>query len=405
MTTKAAIPDHVPAHLVFDFDVYTAPELTRNPHRTVSALLRDKPPVFFSPANGGHWIVAGAPEAVEILRDVERFSSKPEFCSSLRKPWTLPNQADPPEHNDYRRIISPPLAPKAVFDMEAQIRTLVIGMLDEIIPQGRCEFVSQVGKRFPVTIFLQMAGAPLDEMEKLVEITDRAVRHPDLAERNRASSEMGAYVMKLFEERRGSPGVDMVSRIIKGRFGDRALNDEELLGMGILLFLGGLDTVSATLSFIMQFLAEHPAHYRELQDHPDRLGAAVEELLRVHGVASFQRGVTHDTEWNGIRFRKYDRLWFLPQIFGLDARETPDPLTVNFSRDISRHLGFGAGPHRCVGSHLARSEVQIFLEEWLKRVPRFEIENGTPIDTCGGNVWSPLSLPLVWPVEAKRQAA
>jgi cytochrome P450 len=403
--TQAPIPDHVPAHLVFDFDVYTAPELTRNPHRTVANLLRGKPPVFFSPRNGGHWIVAGAPEAVELLRDVERFSSKPEFCSSLRKPWTLPNQADPPEHTDYRRIISTPLAPKAVADMEGQIRTLVRTMLDDILPKGQCDFVSEIGKRFPVTIFLQMAGAPLDESERLVEITDRAVRHPDLAERNRASSEMGAYVMKLLEERRGHPGADMVSRIIKARFGDRALNDEELLGMGILLFLGGLDTVSATLSFVMQFLAENPGHYRQLVEHPDRIPAAVEELLRVHGVASFQRGVTRDTEWNGIKFRKYDRLWFLPQIFGLDERETPNALTVDFGRDISRHLGFGAGPHRCVGSHLARSEVQIFLEEWIARVPRFEIAGGIAIDTCGGNVWSPLKLPLVWPVAALKQAA
>lgn len=392
------VPDHVPQHLVFDFDIYTARELEHEPHRTMIELLRSRqvPPIFFTPRNGGHWIIAGAVEGLEMLRDIERFSSEPQYNANSRKPWTLPNQSDPPEHTEYRRIINPAFVPRAVAVMEDGLRALSVEMIEELLPRGGCSFVEDVAKKFPVNVFLRMAGAPQGDREMLVDLTEQVVRHPDRAVREAASHAMGAYVMKAYETRRGQEGDDLLSMVLQGRFQGRALNDEELLGMGLLLFLGGLDTVASTLGFVMLFLARHPGHYRQLVDDPALIPGAVEELIRVHSVASVQRGVREDTEYLGITMRRNDKMFFMTQLYGLDERKIDDPLRVDFTRPVSPHLGFGAGPHRCIGSHLARTEVRIFLEEWTRRIPRMTLADDAAVRTRGGHVWSPVEVPLRW---------
>jgi cytochrome P450 len=390
------VPPHVPAHLVFDFDIYLAPELRHDPHRRVAACLpRAVPRIFFTPRNGGHWVVTGAVEALEMLRDVERFSSEPIFPGA-RKPSTLPNQCDPPAHTGYRAIISPAFTPRAVATMEGYLRSLSAGMLDAVRPRGRCEFVADIAREFPVSVFLTMADAPGGDRKQLLDWTEISVRHPDPAAREAANTLLGRNVMQLFEERRGHEGADLLGTVLRGRFEGRPLNEEELLGTGLLLFLGGLDTVAATLSFIMLFLGRHADHYRRLVDDPSLIAAAVEELVRTHSVASMSRGVRRDMEYLGIPFRQGERVFFMAQMYGLDERNIGDPLAVDFARPISPHLGFGAGPHRCIGSHLARTEIRIFLEEWTRRIPRFDIDAAGEIDTRGGTVWSPVQLPLRW---------
>lgn len=395
-----AVPDHVPEHLVFDFDIYIAPELDRDPHRTMVELLQTNkvPPIFFSPRNGGHWVVAGAVEGLDMLRDVERFSSEPQYNSNARKPWTLPNLSDPPQHTEYRRIINPAFVPRTVAGMEDHLRALSGSMIDGLLPLGQCEFVEDIGKKFPVDVFLRMAGAPERDREFLVDLTEQAVRNPERAARDAAGYSLGDYLLKAYETRRDKPGEDLLSMVLQGRFEGRALNQQELLGMGLLLFLGGLDTVSSTLSFVMLFLARNPDHYRQLLDEPALISSAVEELIRAHSVAGLHRGVRADTEYLGIHFRKNDRVFFMTQVYGMDQRKVEDPLRVDFARPVSPHLGFGAGPHRCIGSHLARTEVRIFLEEWIRRIPVFTIQGEQEIRTRGGLVWTPVALPLEWPV-------
>ena len=155
------------------------------------------------------------------------------------------------------------------------------------------------------------------------------------------------------------------------------------------------------MSFVMLFLGRNPEHYRQLVDNPALIAGAVEELIRAHSVAGLHRGVRADTEYLGIRFLKEDRVFFMTQVYGMDQRKIDDPLRVDFARPVSPHLGFGAGPHRCIGSHLARTEVRIFLEEWTRRIPAFTIPAEQEIRTRGGLVWSPVALPLEWPSQSR----
>jgi cytochrome P450 len=155
--------------------------------------------------------------------------------------------------------------------------------------------------------------------------------------------------------------------------------------------------VKSLLSFFAAYLAGHPAQYRRLTTNPALIPAAMEELLRVHGIVTLERGATHDFEFCGVPFRTGDRVALLTQIFGLDDRAVDNPYEVNFDRRISPHLIFGAGPHRCIGSHLARIEIRVFLEEWCKTIPAFSLKPGAEVKTAGGVVWAPTQVPVVWP--------
>lgn len=395
---KPPIPAHVPPERVVEFDRFTSPELQRCPHSGVSALFQRSPDIFYATGDRGHWVVASATVARDMLRQPDKFSSDPVHNpANARKPPTLPNQCDPPLHTELRRIINPFFSPAGVQKMEDAVRQLAAALIDGVAASGRCEFVREIAQQFPVQLFMRMADAPMDDREMLVAKVDRFTRAPDIQERLAALGELGDYLKGLITARERSPGEDLVSLAIHGKVQGRGLTEDEKQGMVNLLFLGGLDTVAAMLSFIMAYLGQHPQQYQRLVDDPALIGNAIEELMRVHGVAGMERGVTADMEYAGVQFKARDRLVFMPHVYGLDPQMVDDPMRVDFDRPVSSHLVFGSGPHRCVGSHLARLEMKVFLEEWVRRIPRFSVAAEGDLPTRGGLVWSPVAVPLAWP--------
>ena len=391
------VPEHVPAERVFDFDRFQAPQLQRCPHRAVTSLFESAPDIFFTTGDRGHWVVTRAADALDMLRQPDKFSSHPRHnVANARNPRTLPNQSDPPEHTALRRIVNAYFAPAGVQNMEAEIRQLARALVTQVAGRGHCEFVTEIAQRFPVELFLRMAGAPMSDREILIAMADGFTREPEVKDRLAALEALAIYLKRLIGEREQNPASDLISLVVQANVGDRLLTDDEKLGMVSLLFLGGLDTVAAMLSFIMAFLGRNPAHLQRLVADPALIPGAVEELMRVHGVAGTERGVTSDMVYNGVEFKAGDRLVFLAHIYGLDDRAIDDPFRVDFDRPLSTHLVFGSGPHRCLGSHLARLEIRVFLEEWIARIPQFSIDAEGDIETRGGIVWSPVALPLAW---------
>ena len=392
------IPPHVPPERVVEFDRFTSPVLQRCPHRGVTELFKNSPDIFYATGDRGHWVVASATVARDMLRQPDKFSSDPVHNpANARKPPTLPNQSDPPLHTELRRIINPFFSPAGVQKMEHNVRQMAGALIDEVAARGHCEFVHEIAQRFPVQLFMRMANAPMQDREMLVAKVDRFTRAPDIQERLAALGELGDYLKGMIAEREHTPGDDLVSLAIHGQVHGRGLTDDEKLGMVNLLFLGGLDTVAAMLSFIMAYLGQHPDQYQRLTNDPALIGNAIEELMRVHGVAGMERGVTADMEYAGVQFKARDRLVFLPHVYGLDEALVDDPFRVDFDRPVSSHLVFGSGPHRCVGSHLARLEMKVFIEEWVRRIPAFSVDAAGDLPTRGGLVWSPVAVPLVWP--------
>ena len=364
-------PAHVPGHLVHPFDYYNAPELKHEPHARMRDFVVSRPPLFYTVKNGGHWVVGRSALALDMLRQTDKFSSDPRYNSAARVPRTVPQQYDPPDVMEYRRILSPFFSPVAMRVLEPAIRAQARALIAAVLPRGRCEFLHEIAEEFPVIVFLQMTGSPLSDRHHLVGLADKAVRDPDRAVRERVVLDLADYVKAALADRRRHPGSDMLSHIVQAQFNGRPLTEEELVGMGVLLFLAGLDTVAAALSFIVLYLARHPADYARIAAAPERIPATMEELLRVHGVAGMERGVTHDLDYEGVRMARGDRILFVPQLYGFDQPGLDRPMEVDFTREQSPHLIFGAGPHRCIGSHLARTELRVFMEEWSQAVPSF----------------------------------
>lgn len=402
---SAQIPPHIPPERVVEFDRFNAPQLQRCPHQQVSQLFQQSPDIFYTTGDRGHWVVGRATVARDMLRQPDKFSSDPlHNPANARTPPTLPNQCDPPFHTGLRRIINPFFSPAGVQRMEQDVRALAVRLIEQALPRGRCEFVSEVAQIFPVELFMRMANAPLDRRERLITLVDRFTRAPAVQERLAALKELGDDLQTLIAEREATPGDDLISLVVHAQVDGRPLTDDEKRGMVTLLFLGGLDTVSAMLSFIMAYLGQHPAQWKRLVEDPPLIGNAIEELMRVHGVAGTERGVTQDMVYEGVEFKAGDRLVFPAHIYGLDAQLVDDPLRVDFERPVSAHLVFGSGPHRCVGSHLARLEIRVFLEEWARRVPHFSVDAQGDLPTRGGLVWSPVAVPLLWPAVQAQDA-
>ena len=400
-SSLAPRPAHVPAELVVDFDFMRQKGMDEDVHAVWKRLQDKGPDIQWTPRNGGHWILTRGEDIDAIQRDHENFSSKrstiPHQISTVRG---LPLEADPPRHAAYRNLINPWFTPKAIGDLEGDVRKLAADLLDNPISgikaRGHCEFVADFAKRLPIAIFLRLVELPMQDREKLLEWTDNATRGKSNLGRMLAFIKMNAYQDYWIRKRRANPGKDLISQVVHAKVDGRPLSHDEIHGMLMVLLFGGLDTVASLLSFTARYLAEHPLQCRQLVENPDLIPTAVDEMIRRHGVTNNGRIVARDYVYKGIQFRKGDMIQIPSGLYGLDERKFDHPMEVDFNRPSLVHAAFGAGPHRCPGSYLARTEIRVFLEEWLKRIPEFRIKSGEKPRTSPGLVSGVDYLPLQW---------
>lgn len=393
------VPAHVPPHLVVDFNYYDQPGGHEDPHLTWKRL-HDGPDIFYTPHYGGHWVITRGEDLKNLFQDHQHFSSSKNSIPYAPRPFKLaPIENDPPEHAELKRLESPAFMPKAVNTLEQDSRELSISLIEGFRAKGECEFVSDFALRMPIGIFMKMAGLPDEDRLMLLEWIEAKVRNPDEQAQRAAYENLVAYTEKVLQLRREKPGRDLISQLMQARFQNRELTHLELLGFVLLLWFAGLDTVSSSMGFIARFLADNPAHRRQLIERPDLIPNAIEELLRRFGVSIPSRVVAEDLVYKGITMKKGDMVLLPVMLHGLDERIYPDPLTVNFTRrNAGMHMTFGDGIHRCIGSYLARTELRVFLEEWLRLIPDFTIKPGEKPVTSVGVVNGTLRLPLSWKI-------
>jgi len=398
ISSMSPVPSHVEPRLVYDFDFILAPLDTNEPQREIGRrLFAEAPEIFFTPRNGGHWVVTRSEVAVDMLRQSDLFSANPRHNPTRAFiPPLLPVQSDPPDHAEYRKVLGAFFAPGNMRKLEPDIRALAATLIDSVVKKGGCEFIDEIGEVFPIVIFLRLVGADMEDRPKLLAMAQKFTRSPDPADRAAAIRELAAYLRVLLEERRSEPGGDILSRFLNSDFQGRPLHSHETEGLSTLLFLGGLDTVKSVLSFIMLYLARNPDQFAKLVADPSRIPAAIEELIRINGVSVPERGATGNFVYRGVRFCTDDRVIFLTPVMGFDDREIEEPEQVNFERPVSPHLSFGAGHHRCAGSHLARIEIRVFLEEWAKRISSFSLDEQCKVEMAQGVVWTPNRIYLKW---------
>jgi cytochrome P450 len=306
-----------------------------------------------------------------VLHDPATFSSRLAFESLGSPVPLLPLAFDPPEHLRYRRLLAPFFSPGVISRMQDDLRRQLSDLLDPIASRTECEVVSEVCVPFPSQVFLTMLGLPLADTDRLVRWKDavigattpgRAVSPEDAT----AAMELFGYLTEKIDERRGSTGDDLLTTVVNDPSED-ALTRDELLGMAFLLVLAGLDTVTGTLSLAFHQLAADDTLRRRLAGDPEQIPAYVEDLVRRNPVATFTpRVTTQDTVLEGTPLPAGTTV---VMVFGAANQEVED-----------RHWGFGGGVHRCLGSHLARAELRLVLEEWLARIPEFGHSGGAVPD-------------------------
>ena len=381
------------------------PAVAKDPHPTY-ARIRSECPVQRGAGFDGHpnVIVARYEDVVWSLKHPEVFSSEPDALDIGQEQKLIPLQVDPPDHAKYRRLLDPEFAPKRMNALEPEVRTLVNSLIDTFIDRGSADAHEELATPLPSGVFLALMGLPMSDLAMFLEWRDDTIR-PDVpandpaataAVRTRVGHEITEYFDTMLEERRRNPDDRLLSRLAHGQVDDRPLTREETLGICHLLMLGGLDTVTATLDCALAYLAADPARRQAVVDDPTLAAVAVEELLRHQTpVMMVLRVLKEDCELGGQQLEAGDHATILIGSANADDSEFANASGVDFERESNRHLAFGAGPHRCLGSNLARVELRIALEEWHRRIPDYRIADGTDL-TYSLGIRQTAELPLVW---------
>jgi cytochrome P450 len=395
----AARPDHVPPHLMRDLDIYalegTGPDL----HLAWKKVQDEMPSLFWTPHYRGHWVATRGEQLKELQENHEDFSHKELFIPRGIIPFQVPVQLDPPQHTPYRRLFMPAFLPKALAEVEKKARAVAIRLIDAIGPRGECEFVGAFAAAMPIQAFLTMMDLPDEDHTYLRGLAVHMAK-PNHPESPAAWQAIGEYISRWIAERRKQPGQDLISRIVEGKVEDRPLDEQEVFAICMLLLGGGLDTVVSMTSFAAHFLANHPEHQRQLRAEPKLIDNAIEEIARRFGTTNTSRLVRRDREFAGVFVKEGDIIVGPNPLYGLDERINENPLVVDFTRRRPRHIAFGNGPHTCPGAVLARREIRIFLEEWLRRMPEFRVKPGTKPKVTTGLVNAMGELWLSWDREA-----
>jgi len=364
--------------------------------------LRESAPIYRGDAGTGDdfWMVTRFSTIRAVLQRPDLFSSSAVTVTEPDPPYLwIPLMLDPPEHTTWRHQLAPVFSPSAIAKLEPRVRQRCVELIESFASAGHCDFVEDLAHRFPTTIFMELMGLPIADFDRLMAWEHAILRQKAAVEGGSppltAMREVTAYFAELVAERRRQPSADLLSEAATWEVDGEPIPERELLAMCLLLFMAGLDTVAAQLSYSMLHLATHAADRRRIIEERAVIPAAVEEFLRAYSIVLTSRKVTEDIELEGCPMKK-GQMVYLPLCSGTrDGAEFADAGTVEFDRSPNHHIAFGAGPHRCLGSHLARLELKVALEEWHTRIPSYRVSAGVEIIEHGG-VLGLDSLPLEW---------
>jgi cytochrome P450 len=321
----------------------------------------------------------------------------------------IPLEIDGEDHRKWRRLLDPMFAPKAVARLEHQIRQLARELIDGFAPAGKAELYSDFCTPLPCLTFLRLVGAPAEDLDFFLEFKEGVV-HPHGETTEEIDANMAAAGAKLMEyfvgflaEKRkvAHREDDVIAKLIRSEIHDQPLAELDLINILFLLMFAGLDTVTSSMSCIFAWLGQHPEQRKCLVDDVSLIPAAVEELLRYESpVPSGMRYPEEDIDLgDGLLIpagAEVNAFWAAANV---DPTFYDDPLTVKLDRGRKDHMVFASGTHRCLGSHLARLELRLAVEELLRRIPEYRIdEDMLTYDNCAvravENLW------IVFPVES-----
>jgi cytochrome P450 len=325
--------------------------------------------------------------------DIQYALRHPEIYSSVgladigQKRPLIPESIDPPEHTQYRRLLDPMFAPREVAKLEPSITALANQLMDNFQDRGSCDFKEEFAIPLPSTIFLNLVGWPLSDMDVFLEMKNGVLhRHgatleEEIDNQKAWAAKADEYFETLLAERKRRRGDDLISRLLDSEIDGEKVSDDGILGICFLIMTAGLDTVTNTLCLDLAYFAQHSEARDAIVADPDLIPSAIEELLRWETpVVGTSRVTTTDTEIGGCPVQKGTWVGLAFGAANTDSSLTERADVVDLGRRPNPHFAFGGGVHRCLGSHLARLELRIALREWHRRIPEYSIPAGTELD-------------------------
>ena len=395
-------PEHPPVTDWFhDFD-HTDPRWTENPF-PIWDELRTASPVVHTNRYLGCYLPTTYQAVKEIAHDTEHFSSRrvivrderPEVPKNAAPPIT----SDPPEHKPAKQLLLPPFTPDAMKKLEPRVRAICNELIDEFIADGKCDAAARYTRHVPVRTIAHMLGIPEKDGDLFINwihmILELSIK--DESKLAQAVQEMSAYFAGHIEERKQHPTDDLISALMNARDkSGQPLDDTHVLGSLRLLLIAGIDTTWSAIGASLWHLAKVPADRERLLREPELMPTAVEELLRAYSPVTMAREVMKETVIAGCPVKPGNMVLLSFPAANRDPAMFPDADKVVLDRKENRHAAFGLGIHRCVGSNLARMEMTVALEEWLKRIPDFRLDPAGKVTWSEGTVRGPRQLPFLF---------
>jgi cytochrome P450 len=352
------------------------------------------------------WMITEYTHVVEALQMPDVFSN--EVISALTPEHTLdllPQYLDPPEHTAMRRVLNRWFAPAVVRRLEPLVLSRCVELIEELRPRGSCDLVSDFAIRFPTDLFLATLNLPISDGDAFlvhVEAVFKAFAGRELKQAAISTAWLRDYFDRAIAEREQAPRdtqVDFISRLLVSELDGAPIPREDIITICYTAMLAGLDTTRSALGFIFHHLAGDAELRHRLTASPELWPKAVEEFIRLYPLVYMDgRLVTRDVDFHGLHMRKGDIVWLGLASANHDPKKFPDPRNFDIDRaDLNHHLAFGAGPHRCMGMHLARHELIIAVTEWHKRIPDYELATTDQLYERGAQL-SINRLPLRWEV-------
>jgi cytochrome P450 len=373
------------------------------------AEMRDAPGLYRNPHYGGFYVAARYEDALFVLRNPAIFASGKGITlppPDAVRSYHIPAEIDPPAHGEYRALMMKFTSAEEVEKRESKVREIVAGLLDKIPDGEPVDFVRAFARPLPILVALDLLRMPAEDGPELEQLVGDLHREVATGVRTGASDRLKAYAEKVLERRRADavePPEDLVSSILLGQVFGRSTTPEEQMSMVRQILVGGFDSTSAALAAMMQWLATTPGAADRLRAEPKLIDSASEEIVRFASPSTYlRREVVEDVELGGVQLNKGDSVLIAFGAANRDPRKFPNPDEVVADRKPNRHIGFGAGPHRCIGSFIAKTELRVAFQEILARFADGRIDESRSIEYTTGLGQGIISLPMIFTRAAAR---
>ena len=365
--------------------------------------LRESCPVAHSERYGGVWLPTRHADVAAIAKDTEHFTSRSIIVSGHRPPQELapagiapPISSDPPFHSPARKMLLPVFSPQKVAELEPSTRDYCRSLLDDLRDREVVDAASEYAQHIPSRVIAEMLGLPASDSERFRGFVHDVLESVALPREERMAGleAFFYYLVPKIEERVEDPRDDLISFLLQSEMDGEPLDVGQVVRTVALLLLAGVDTTWSAIGASLWHLARTPADRKRLVAEPELLPTAVEEFLRAYAPVTMARLVKEDVEVAGCPMKAEDWVLLSFPAANRDPEVFDRPDEVILDRQPNRHAAFGLGIHRCLGSHLARMELRVALEEWLQAFPDFELDAPDQVRWSGGQVRGPRHLPL-----------